>query len=221
MELKEAIENRKSVRGFTDMPVDKDTLEKVLKLGTRAVSALNAQPWRFIVITGELREKIAKINETCYINGEKPDVEDPPLQGVYRRRKIDIAKQLFKAMDISREDMEKREWWTRRGFRFFDAPAVILIYIEEGLDESAHRFDLGAVAQNICLAAMEYGLATCVEEQAVDYQKGVRELLNLPENIRLEAGIAIGYEDPGFPANKVRSQRAEVDEITEWYGFEE
>lgn len=218
--LKEGIENRKSVRGFSDKPVDRETITKVLKLGTRAVSALNAQPWRFIVLTGDVKEQIARINEEDYVNGAEPDVDDPPLHGIYRRRRIDIAKQLFGAMDIARENVEKREWWTKRGFRFFDAPAVILVYIEPGLDETASRLDIGAVCQNICLAAMEYGLGTCVENQAITYQNGIREVLKLPRDIRLECGIAIGYEDPEFPANKVKSQRAEIDDITEWYGFE-
>ena len=219
MELREAINNRKSVRGYLDKPVEKETLIEVLKLATRAVSALNAQPWRFIILTGDVKNRIAEINEECFVNREQEDIGDPPLDGVYRRRRIDVAKQLFTVMEIAREDTEKRDWWTRRGFRFFDAPAVILMYLEEGLDETASRFDFGAVAQNICLAAMEYGLATCVENQSVAYQRGVKEVLGLPDNIRFEGGIAIGYEDPDFPANKVRTERADVEDISEWYGF--
>ena len=220
MELKDAILNRKSVRGFKNTPVTKETIEEVLRLGTRAVSALNAQPWKFLILTGDIKDEIAKRNEECFLHGEHEDIADPPLDGVYRRRRIDVAKQIFSVMDIKREDVEKRNLWTRRGFRFFDAPAVILMYLGDGLDETASRFDFGAVAQNICLAAMEYGLATCVENQSVTYNRVIKEVINLPENIRFEGGIAIGYEDPEFPANNIRTERADISEITDWYGFE-
>ena len=45
MELREAILQRKSIRGFLDKPVARDTLEEVLKLAQRAVSGKNSQPW--------------------------------------------------------------------------------------------------------------------------------------------------------------------------------
>ena len=68
---------------------------------------------------------------------------------------------------------------------------------------------------------MEYGLETCVEIQAVMYQKGLRKYTDIPQNKKFVIGIAIGYPDENFPANSVKSDRAELDEITSWYGFEE
>ncbi|MDD5987132.1 MAG: nitroreductase [Eubacteriales bacterium] len=220
MELREAMETRRSIRGFTGRQVSKEVLQKVLALAARSVSALNAQPWEFVVVTGELLRKIALDNQACFEAGEPETVEDPKLEGVYRERMIGIAKQLFAAMDIPREDKERRLWWSKRGFRFFDAPAVILLTMDASLDEKAHRFDLGAVAQSITLAAMEYGLGTCVEQQAVNYQRGLRRYLDVPESKRYVIGIAIGYPDEEFPANHVRSERVDPESITSWYGFD-
>lgn len=42
---------RHSVRHFTGEPVSKDDLEKILKAGMSAPSAVNVQPWAFIVVT--------------------------------------------------------------------------------------------------------------------------------------------------------------------------
>lgn len=220
MELKDAILERKSIRGYLDKPIPKEVLEDVLRLGTRAVSALNSQPWEFIVLTGDIMKKIGADNADCYVTGVPEDISDPPLDGIYRRRMIDIAKQLFAEMDIARENTEKREWWTQRGFRFFDAPAVILVMTDDSLEDAPTNFDLGAVVQNITLAAMEYGLGTCVEQQAVNYLRGIRKYLDIPEGKRFVVGIAIGYEDPDFPANRVVSQRADLADNTTWYGFE-
>ena len=45
------IKNRKSVRAFTGENVSKGNLEKILDAGMSAPSAMNAQPWSFVVIT--------------------------------------------------------------------------------------------------------------------------------------------------------------------------
>ena len=44
------ISERKSVRTYTDQKVEKEDLEKLLRAGMSAPSAVNAQPWAFIAI---------------------------------------------------------------------------------------------------------------------------------------------------------------------------
>lgn len=221
MELKKAILERKSVRGYLDKPVPKEIIEDILKQGQRAVSANNTQPWQFAVITGDVLKKIGEENVAAFMTGEEEDYGDAVFEGVYRQRLVGVAKQLFAAMDIVREDKEKRTWWMQRGFKFFDAPTAIILYMDGNLDEAACRFDVGCVAQNICLAAMEHGVGTCVEYQAIMYQKALRKHLGLPEDTVFVAGIALGYEDPEFAANEVISEREDLENITKWYGFED
>lgn len=219
MELKKAILERKSIRGFKDTPVPKEVIEDILKTGMRAVSANNTQPWEFAVITGDILKKIGEENVQAFVSGEDEDKTDTEFDGVYRKRLVGVAKQLFAAMDIAREDKEKRFRWMQRGFRFFDAPVAIILYMDESLDEAECRFDMGCVAQNICLAAMEHGIGTCIENQAIMYQKALRKYLDIPENKRFVTGIALGYPDPEFAANDVISEREDMENITKWYGF--
>ena len=47
----ENIMTRTSIRSFTDQPIAKDTLDLIVKAGMAAPSAVNAQPWAFIIIT--------------------------------------------------------------------------------------------------------------------------------------------------------------------------
>ena len=47
----ENIMTRTSVRDFTDRQISKDTLETIVKAGMAAPSAMNKQPWAFVVIT--------------------------------------------------------------------------------------------------------------------------------------------------------------------------
>lgn len=219
MELRKAINERKSIRGFKPDPVSQATLREVLRLATRAVSTVNAQPWEFAVITGDVLAAIGKDNIDSLHSGP-PDMNDVPIEGIYRNRRVTLAKQLFAAMGVARDDRERRSWWEQRGFRFFDAPAAIILYMDSALDEAVFRFDMGCVTQNICLAAMEFGLGTCVEDQAVMYHRGLRNYLNIPQSKRFVTGIAIGYPDWDFPANNVVSPREDVDDVTAWYGFE-
>lgn len=219
MELRDAILQRHSVRGFTSQLIPKQTLREILSVATRAVSGENCQPWEFAVAAGEPLERLKKRNTDLVRANVPMDREDWPLPDAYRPRGRAVGKALLTAMEIAREDRDRRAWWAERGYRFFDAPAVIFLLMDNAFDETAYRFDMGCVAQNICLAAMEYGLGTCVEDQAVSYHKDAREILGIPEDKRFVIGIAIGYPDDSFPANHVRTAREPVDAITRWSGF--
>ncbi len=57
------IHQRKSVRHFTDKEVTKEQLEAIVRAGMAAPTAVNAQPWQFLVITDkELKSKYAEGN---------------------------------------------------------------------------------------------------------------------------------------------------------------
>ncbi|MCX6161500.1 MAG: nitroreductase family protein [Ignavibacteriae bacterium] len=50
-EVLTVIQNRKSVRNFTGESVSKDDLNLILKAGMCAPTAVNKQPWNFVVVT--------------------------------------------------------------------------------------------------------------------------------------------------------------------------
>ena len=50
MDVMEAIYRRRSVRAYTDQPVEKVTVEALIKAATNAPSSMNEQPWAFAVI---------------------------------------------------------------------------------------------------------------------------------------------------------------------------
>ena len=55
------IHSRKSVRNFTGAPVIKNDLDNIIKAGMAAPTAVNMQPWSFIVMTD--RKKMDKLAE--------------------------------------------------------------------------------------------------------------------------------------------------------------
>lgn len=56
----ENIMTRTSIRDFTNQPVSKDTLDIIVKAGMAAPSAMNKQPWAFVVVTE--REVLDSLN---------------------------------------------------------------------------------------------------------------------------------------------------------------
>jgi len=226
MDILEAIHTRKSIRKFTPEPVSKEILRKILEISARAPSAENTQPWEFYVLGGEVLDKVRRGNVEKLENFEMPPEEmhhilvERPKGSVYRNRQIEIAKQLFSLMDISREDKAKRAEWMARGFRYFDAPAAVVITADKSLPIEGTYLDVGSVMQNICLSALEFGLHTCIENQGITYADVVREYAGIPENQRLAAAVAIGYPDWDFPANRVKSLREPIDNQVTWCGVE-
>ncbi|MCR5148174.1 MAG: nitroreductase family protein [Eubacterium sp.] len=60
MELLEGIKTRRSVRSFKDEKVSRETVEKIIESARMAPSWKNTQTARYIVVEGELKDKIAE-----------------------------------------------------------------------------------------------------------------------------------------------------------------
>ena len=224
MDVIEAVKKRKSIRGYKPDPVPKEILERILELASHAPSAMNTQPWEFAVLTGQVLENVRQSNVDLLNSGVPPNPEHVvvnwPKESIYRQRQVNLAKQLFQLMDIPREDKEKRAKWLERGFRYFDAPAVVIIFTDRCLSESGPLLDIGASIQTICLAALHFGLGTCIEDQGVAYPQVLKQHAHMPESKRIIAAIAIGYPDWDFPANKIETEREPIKNVTTWLGLD-
>jgi nitroreductase len=223
MDIEEAIRSRKSIRAFRPDPVPREVLEEILTLACRAPSTMNTQPWEFLVITGDVLKRIVEANVRALNSGIMIHPEHVitgwPDRSVYRRRQVEVARRIFRLMGIPREDKMKRAAWMERGFRFFDAPAAIIILTDTALTEAGPLMDIGAVMQTICLAALTHGLGTCIEDQGVMYPGNIREAVRIPETKRIVISLAIGYPDPDFPANRLESPREDIGNVVSWFGF--
>jgi len=224
MDLIEAIELRKSIRKFKNDPVPKGIIREILTTACRAPSAMNTQPWEFTVIANEALDSVRNGVAAKFRVGEPPHSEHSvagwPADSVYRQRQVALARQLFHLLDIQREDTQKRAQWMESGLRFFNAPAAIIITVDRMLAEGTPIFDIGAVTQTVCLAALHYGLGTCIQDQGVMYPEVLREVCGIPESKKIIIAVAIGYPDWDYPANQLETPRESVDEITMWCGYD-
>lgn len=61
MELKEAIEKRRSIRKFKDTNIDKSIIKDIINSGRLAPSAKNRQPWYFYVVNDNIKNTVADL----------------------------------------------------------------------------------------------------------------------------------------------------------------
>jgi nitroreductase len=223
MNFETLVRTRRSVRGYKKDPVPKEIIQEIIDVAKGAPSSMNTQPWNLYVVTGEPLDKIRQGNTERMLAGVKPQRDFPTkeaYEGIHRERQVEIAKQLFAAMDIAREDKEMRQDWVMRGFRQFDAPVSIVLTYDKILEPAAiGQFDLGAISYGICLAAWERGLGTVINGQGVMQTPVVREHAGIPDSQAILTCIAMGYPDDDFSANQVKSHRADEEDFVHFVGF--
>jgi len=219
----EVVLGRRSIRGYTPDPVPESLIKEVLALAMRSPSSMNTQPWNFTVVTGEVLDRIRKGNTERNLAGIPHSREfriGSPFAGQHRDRQVGVAKQLFAAMDIAREDTEKRQDWVLRGFRQFDAPVCIIITYDAVLaDSDDTAFDCGAVTTALVNAAWSRGLGAVINSQGIMQSPVVREHANISDDQVIMKAVALGWPDDSFPANAVVSERKSVDEASTFLGF--
>ena len=225
MHYDEVVLGRRSIRGYKPDPVPQALIKEVLALAMRSPSSMNTQPWNFTVVTGEVLDLIRKGNTERNLAGiphSRAFRIGSPFAGQHRDRQVGVAKQLFAAMDIAREDTEKRQDWVLRGFRQFDAPVCIIITYDAVLaDSDDTAFDCGAVTTALVNAAWSKGLGAVINSQGIMQSPVVREHANIPDDQVIMKAVALGWPDESFPANAVVSKRKSVDEAATFLGFSE
>ncbi len=221
MDIVEAIRSRKSIRGYKPDPVPKEVLKDILDIARHSPSGMNAQPWDITVVTGEVLDNIKKGNIEMLSAGvtPNPDISPTSYDGIYKQRQVDLGIQLFGLMGIAREDKQKRTEWMQRGFRFFDAPAAIILSMDRSVDKLPSYLNIGAIIQTICLTALNYGLGTCIANPGIRFPEVLRKFTHIPESKLIVISIAIGYPDWDFPANRLETKREPLENFVTWCGF--
>lgn len=225
MKYDDVVMGRRSIRGFKPEPVPKAVLKEIIELAMRAPSSLNTQPWNFYVVAGPPLDRIRAGNTERNLAGV-PDSREfrshGAYEGAHRERQVEIAKQLFSAMGIAREDKAARTDWVLRGFRQFDAPVSVVVTYDRVIQGGdIAPFDCGAVSNALVNAAWSRGLGCVINSQGIMQSPVVREHAGIPEDQVIMICIAMGYPDGSFPANAVVSRRKSVDEATVFVGFDD
>jgi nitroreductase len=222
--VSDAVARRISTRAFTDAPVSQALLRELLEKAQRAPSGGNLQPWRVIALTGApLRALSDTALATLQANptGEPTDraVYPEALWEPYRSRRFAVGEALYATLGIPREDKFARLAWFTNNYRLFGAPVGLFLVMDTrmGHGQWGHA---GMYLQTLCLLAQEAGLGTCMQECWGILRTTLHRALSLGEHEMVWCGVALGWPDPDAPVNTLRTQRATLEEVVDWRGWE-
>lgn len=133
-----AIYDRRAVREYTSEPVTREDVHVLLYAAIQAPSAVNRQPWAFVVIQQpEVLERYARQGVDLLVNEPlAPEVANSGLPELERLRRLVAAP----------------------GYQLFHgAPTLVVVYATAATGLG----DCFLAAQNLMLAAWAMGLGTC------------------------------------------------------------
>lgn len=223
MDLVDAINTRKTYRGYKTDPIPNDILRQIMQLALRAPSWANTQPWEFAVVTGENLEQIKQgFLQKAEVDEPNPDLAFPRVfPDPYRSR---LPAMRRPDADRVRDDKELRRQRQIMGARMYDCPCVVYIitersfYTQEEKGLNAYAvFDCGLAAENIMLAATNFGIGTTPAAQAAPYPDVIRSVLGLTQSKLIVLGIFMGYPDPSHQQHKIYSGREPFDDMVSFY----
>jgi nitroreductase len=214
MDVLQAIEERRSTRAFLDDPVERKTIETLLSLATRAPSAINLQPWEFVVVSGIEKKRLSNLlvkrmkerKISCGPGAKKP----LPEHFVERQRGL-----LRNILPHLPSDANFELFINEGSCNFYGAPTAIILTLDSAFS-SARLTDIGIVVGYLVLAAHAMGLATCPIGLIAAFDDEIKEELNIPEQKQVVIGIGIGYRDDASPINKARSERVPISDVVKW-----
>lgn len=180
MELTEAIYGRRATRSFTREPLDKAVIEKLIDAAIQAPSAVNEQPWEFVVVQdGSLLDRISAAAKA----------------------------HMAKAMESSEFPRRLHENLDDPNFHVFYHAPVLIVISARSRDWTAENASLAA--ENLMLAAYAQGLGSCwigFAQRWLETEEGKRAI-DVPEDFRPVAPIIVGHPSmvmPVIPRNPAR-----------------
>ena len=177
MNLLDAMRERRAVRDYTDEPVDKAVLVRLIDAAVLAPSAMNRQDWQFVVITDPLALDSIAHKAKLHMLGLLD--QSPALRGF-------------------REHLSNPDYSI-----FYHAPALVVICATT--DDEMARQDCCLAAENLMLAARAEDLGSCwigFAEAWLDLPEAKAEL-GLPAGARPVAPIIVGHPR-AWPSNPGR-----------------
>lgn len=166
----EAIKRRRSIRAYEAKPVPRELLEMIIEAGNEAPSAMNSQPWRFVVIQDNAAKR-------TLLGAALPQAKK--------------VTEMVKDVDPERYEQIKKRYAELPDPVYYSAPAVVFV-IGNGRYKD-HSCPLAC--ENMILAAHSVGLGTCWVGfgAMVTEDEDVRKLLDLKEGDSIFGPILVGY----------------------------
>ena len=216
MELFTAMQQRRSARAFLEKPVRRADIEEIIHYAGLAPSAINIQPWEYMVVYGEEKDRLIrrllKVQAECKVSCGPGTAERLPDKYYRRSREASVIME----SPVAELGLTLGRFVEEGSCSFYGAPIAIIVYIDK-LFPPLRYLDLGLSVSYLLLAAEAKGLGTCPIGLITAYGAEIADHLGIPANKEIVLGIALGYADTSSPANQFKTRRADPDEFLSWY----
>jgi nitroreductase len=181
MEFRKLIHERRSIRKFTDKPVDRDVLNELLAEALWAPSGMNRQVWKLVALQGESFKQLLRFSD-----GMAEDMEGP------------LTAERFN---------EKMRGLVKGYFRDLGGASTAVVCLSKTADaylaDHANMVSGAALFYNFLLLAHEAGLACCWMTGYALREKEFLRMLGC-EGYKLVGVTPVGYPDqtPPVPPRK-------------------
>jgi len=167
MDALDAIAARTSTRAFTDRPVPRAAVERLLAAAVRAPNHKLTEPWRFAVLSGKSAARFAELKR-AHRATRFPDPASP---------------EAARAID--------KTWREAAG-----TPAFVVVMSAVADDPVRREEDYASVmmaVQNLMIAATAEGLGSYLRTGGIMEDAAVKDLVRLPAGHRIVAVVSLGY----------------------------
>jgi nitroreductase len=199
MDFAEVLKRRKMVRNYTDEPVERTAIDRIVAAGRKAPSGGFSQGVRFVVVQDAgTRARIAELADEPYYTqrGFEPWISRAPVHVVVAMREDDYHDRYRQPdkLDESGEEIEWRVpwWWV----------------------------DAGKATMLLLLAAIDEGLGAGLFGLVGDQNDRLLELLAIPADFEVVGVVTVGHpaREPNEKRRKetFRRLRRPLEEVVHW-----
>lgn len=194
------ISTRRTVRDFSDSPVDREVIEACVRAAGSAPSGANHQPWHFVCVSDpEVKQSIrlaAEAEERAFYGGKAGDKWLDDLQSL--------------GTDASKPFLEKAPW-------------LIAIFAERyAVDDSGSKQKNYYVPESVGIATgllinafHNIGLATLTHTPSP--MKFLNEILERPNNERPMILLVVGHPDGAATVPRAATVKKPLDKIATFF----
>lgn len=200
MEFQDLLKERRMVRHYDSEPVPRETLERIVRTVRRAPSGGFSQGQRLIVVTDAgTRARIAQIlhEDEWVTRGREPWLSVAPAHVVVCTREQDYHDRYNEPDKLAVTGGVEIEW--PAPFWYVDAGAALMLLL---------------------LAAIDEGLAAGVYGVTVPEMQAFKDLLGIPDDVWVVAGVTIGNGRPDPNSSRASSRfsqrRRPLEEVVHW-----
>ncbi|MDR1760764.1 MAG: nitroreductase [Fibrobacter sp.] len=211
----QAIQSRKSIREFSEVPVSEEIIREILETAARAPSSKNTQPWKLFLVTGNALSALREDYGRAFDERKEPELElSNTLFPAYRDRAMNLGKAIFAHKGILREDKEKRRLHDRANFEFFNAPQIFMLAVNKEAYHEITLMDCGIFASYLMLAIHGAELGCCPQTSTIIYPSILRKHIPHSEDLRFLMIFPFGKPREGSRLNEFHTER---EPVASWF----